>query len=367
MVKFWAKYDEEMLQEVEQTAKNDAMNGIPHVDDQDVSPYEYVLRDKCQEAVKGDISAFDKKDGAYKERFYEARNVYQNAKKALEGKQQIMGREIMRHYPIWMYLVFAVVIVAGEFPINFEALNVIGTSPWLEGTLALLLGVALMLVAHLIGQAFRQHVGVHWGAVISIILVIGIVAGLGSMRVVYFSAMEEEKQRAAMEEESSASMESSGSAGETPGNQRSQAESPLKRMDPRTLAVIFALMNSLFFLVGIWLASHMHDSDAEYEIIERKYLKAKKIAEGFAQKRQELLATHKENADRIVEFHQSLINIYRQINRSERQDKTSPKIWPARPVEKFISINEVSLNIDNDLKPREQETVAQEEAKQYAA
>lgn len=303
----------------QKAGKEDGEKGIPALDVMEVSPYEEIIRNSCEQPIREHEGDFQRSESEFRQLFKSARDDYQRAKALFEKKHDELSRPVIKHIPMWGYVLSLIAIIVVELPINQAALNILGEAPILTFSLALILGVVFMIVAHLIGMTMR-HKGFHAESFLAIVVVIGIIVGLAYIRVKFFMNPEE---------------------GEILSN-------AMKDIDTRALAALFALMNILFLLVAVWLSYLSHDEDEHYAQMHKDYLKKRKAALAIAQKRAERHAAYKTDAKDRIEMAHGLISEYRRHNLLSRQSRVVPHVWGEWPPERLLDIENFNFELDDN-------------------
>lgn len=306
-------------QKIRQAAEEDGKNGIPGAHATDVSAFERTLVDKCEQVLREYEGKYEVSEAELRQQFLAVRDDYRRAKRLYDAKHAKLERPVMKHVPIWAYILSLIAIVIVELPVNQAALNILGDAPILTITMAVLLGVVFMIVAHLIGMTAR-HRGFHAGSIFAILLVIGIISGLAYLRVKFFMNPEE---------------------GET-------LLKALQEVDTRALAALFALMNVLFVVVAIWLSYFAHDADEYYSKMYKDYLSRRGVALKVQEERAKRFAQFKAAARDYVEMTHGLINDYRRHNLASRENRAQPDAWLKNSPEQLLDISKYAFKLEHN-------------------
>ena len=307
---------------VAKAGRIDGASGDPGIDHPEVSAYERTLVDHGEGFVSRCQEQFALNEGELSQRFKISRDKYLAAKKNYDSKVEELKRPVYKPIPMWGYILSLILIVLVELPVNQAALYSLGEGLLFTTILAALLGVVLMIFAHIWGMTAR-HRGMNLGTVVGVLLTIGVIAGMAYLRVKFFMH---------------------------PADGDDLLTPALRDTDPRALTALFATMNTLFVFVGMWLSFLAHDEDEHYERIEQDFNAKQTVATTLQSERAKAHARAKSEAVDFIELIHGLINIYRRHNLAARSNHVVPGAWQTHTPESLLAIKSFDFELkDNEL------------------
>ena len=278
-------------------AKEDAEKGIPAAASEEPSPIEHELQHEAASLASKIISRYkeslellDSKIKAEEEFIAQRlktttesvenivgvdKDAAENAHSLKDAHKQLemtekryntiydrVGRGPVRYIPGWLYSVLAVMIFAGEIPLNAMVFQIFGENQVMTWVMSVIIGLSVPVSAHFIGIKFREHPNgvVSWAnafkGCVALAIIVAALYGLSEMRTTYLGEFKE---------------------------QLGLTDTLVKT------SFLFFWLNVAVLGAAVMIAYLSHDSNPGFEKAERDYHRARKEAEKKERKRIEVL------------------------------------------------------------------------------
>ena len=121
----------------------------------------------------------------------------QLAEKRFNDMYDKYGRAPIIYIPHWLYIIFALLIFAGEIPLNALVFQIFGENQVMTWVMAFIIGLSVPVAAHFIGIKYREHQGgINWANVakgtIGLAIIVAALYGLSLMRTTYLGEFKEQ-------------------------------------------------------------------------------------------------------------------------------------------------------------------------------
>ena len=250
-----------------------------------------------------------------------------------------LGRAPVRYIPLWLYVMFAAAIFAGEIPLNALVFQIFGENQLMTWVMAVIIGLCIPISAHFVGiklrEADRRLFSVDLlKAVLGACVIVAALYGLSLMRQTYLGAYKEELGLTDALVQTSfmffwlniavfgaAIMLSYLAHDSEPGFERAEHEYERAR---RTVQKLERRRIALLRQIGMERARALKDGTAEY----RDGMSRVNMMYGCYD---QILREGQEHEERCLEALRRNIAIYRDQNLKCRSDRAMPRSFHEEP------------------------------------
>lgn len=308
--------NQSLLKEMERHAQADGLAMFPGRFDSEVSGYEKEISQKGASAVRLKLQEMQDRESKLEGEFIQARQDFLLAEKSYLAKRaepQINNRPVHIQTTFTAYLLAVIPMILCEVFINFAVFETLlsGESSLTALLVSSVMGLVMLLAAHLIGGAVRQGKHRGWALLVGPLCVVTII-GLSYMRLVFTEF--------------------------TNASDSGLFERP--DLNATIVTIFFFLFNMTFLAVAAWLAARRHDMDETYEQCYLEYLKTRERALRFSGLRKQNVEHCLADAQDTISLLRGLVENYRQKNMNFRAIKATPHAWVEFPVTRAISMDE---------------------------